>query len=279
MENVTRTIYGSRLQAMLYAQLPFSVETNTTLNEKFEVLAGVTPASGKYPAARYYCIGNGGHALAIGTGGIALAETLQHLATDAALFKHLPFVLRATNNDISNVLQQKYALRKTVTYGGVNYYAYYLCRIPTDSAVVASTIQTVNGDTITSAGFVPQPGNMAPTPTVLDTDTVNLLSGQYANISATLPLVLTPTEVQEIINAATIIYGDPKYAIISEIGYVHACDYPVTLPNSNTIQEAICAQIGAFIATNHMLQYAASGIDGTLDVGTNDPLMVLEPRV
>lgn len=277
MDNVTRTVYGSRLQAMLFSKMPFSVDQNTTLNEKFGVLAGVNPAAGVYPAAQYYCIGNGGHKMATGTGGIALSMANQHYATDAALFSHLPFVMRATNNDISNSLQQKYALRKTVTIGGQNYYAYYLKRIPTDQAVVSTSIQTVNGDTTTSNGFVPGPTNLAPVPPVLDADAVNLLSGQYANVSASLPLVLTSDEITEILNAAEIIYGDPNYAIISEIGLVSAVDYPITLPNSNTMNEAICAQICSFINTTHFLSYEPTGINGSFNVGTNEPLLVLAP--
>jgi hypothetical protein len=262
---------------MLYSQLPFSVEQNTTLNEKFEILAGVTPDAGKYPAAKYYCIGNGGHKMSTGTGGIALSDAQQHKATDASLFSPLPFVLRATNNDISNAAQQKYGLRKQETYNSQNYYAYYLKRIPTDQAVLTTSIQTVNGDTTTTTGFVPAPGNLAPQPTVLDPDTVNLLSGQYLTVSATLPLVLTADEITEILNAAEIIWGSPKYAIISEIGLVSAVDYPITLPNSNTMNEAICAQIGVFIATNHVLQFTPTGLNGSFDVGTNEPLLVLEP--
>ena len=80
---------------------------------------------------------------------------------------------------------------------------------------------------------------------------------------ATAARAFAPLELAEILDAAEIIYGHPKYAIISEIGLVHACDYQITLPNTNTMLEAICAQIGAFISTTHMLQYAATGISGS----------------
>jgi hypothetical protein len=275
MENVTRTVYGSRLQTMQFSHLPFSTDQNTTLNEKFGVLAGSNPASGVYPSAQYYCIGLGGHQMATGTGGIPLVQAQPHVATDAALYKHLPFVLRATNNDISNVEQQKYALRKTETWGGNPYYAYYLKRIPTDQAVVATTIQTVNGNSTTSAGFTPGAGNLSPTPPSLDPQNLNLLQAQYANVSATLPLVLSASEVTEILNAATIIYGDPSYAIISEIGLVTGVDEQITLPNQNTMMEVICAQIACFINTMHVLQFAATGINGSFDLGTNEPLLII----
>jgi len=275
MELVTRTVYGSRLQTMQNSKLPFSVEQNTTLNEKFAILAGVNPAAGVYPAAQYYCIGNGGHALATGTGGIGLVQAQPHLATDAALYAHLPFVLRATNNDITNDVQQKYALRKQINVGGVNYFAYYLKRIPTDEAVVATVIQTVDGGTTTSAAFVPSPANLTPTPPVIDPDEVNVLAGQYANVSATLPVVLTADECTEILNAAEILFGDQAYGIISEIGLVSAVDYPTTLPNNNTFVEAICAQVTAFVNTMHVVEFTPTGINGSFDLGTNEPLLIL----
>lgn len=275
MEVVTRTVYGSRLQTMLQCKLPFSTDQYTTLNEKFSVNAGILPSTGLYPAAQYYCIGNGGHTLAQGTGGVALTQVNQHLPTDAALFRHLPFALRATNNDLSNSDQQKYGLRVQETHGGNPYYAYYLKRIPVDSAVVSTAIQTVNGNTVSSSGFVPSAANLAPTPPALDTNNVNLLSGQYANVSATLPLVLTASEITEVLNAVTIMYGDPAYAIISEIGLTSGVDYPIVLPNSNSMNEVISAQIVAFIATMHVLQFTSTGINGSFDVGTNEPLLIL----
>lgn len=275
MELTTRTVYGSRLQTMQFSKLPFSTEQNTTLNEKFGVLAGVNPNVGEYPAARYYAIGNGGHKLATGTGGIPLTEDNQHLSTDAALYKHLPFVLRATNNDISNAEQQKYGLRKQITVGGQPYFAYWLKRIPTDEAVVSTLIQTVNGDTVTTAAFVPTPDNLDPIPPVLNPDQVNLLSGQYADVSATLPLILTAAECTELLNAAETMYGDPKYAIISEVALCAGVDYPITLPNSNTMNEVIACQVMAFFNSMHVIQSMAAGINGTFDVGTNEPLLIL----
>lgn len=276
-QQITRTVFSSQLQSMLYARIPFSVQQNTTLNEKFGILPGILPLNNGYPAAKYLCIGNGGHAMSTGTGGIALSQALTHKATDPALFNHLPFALRAVNNDLTSAEQQKYALRKTVTYGGQQYYAYYLKRLDTSSAVISTIIQTRDGDTITTSNFVPNPLDLSPTPTTLNPDSVNLLAGQDVVVSATLPLVLTAQEVQEIRDAATIIHGSPAYAIISEMGLVQASDYPITLANGNQFMEVVCAQIGAFIVDNTPLQYRDT-VNTSLDLGTNEPLLVLEEQ-
>lgn len=277
MEKIARTIHGARLQSAQFAGLPFSTQQYTTLNEKFNINADVEPQSGVYPRAQYYCIGNGGHGVVIGTNGIPLNKTKQHKATDAALFSHLPFVLRPANDDIDNETQQKYALRKPVTIESVNYFAYYLKRLPVDEVTISSTIQTVVDGVITSAAHVPSIDDLSPTPVEIEGEGANELAGQYANVTAPLPFVLTTEEVNEIVNAAEIIYGDPAYAIISEIGLVSGVDYDFQLPNTDHMLEVIAAQITSFVAARHELQFA-TGVSGHINVGANEPLLLVHPQ-
>ena len=114
MQNITRTANGSALQTTLFNGIPFDLIPFTTLNEYFNILSGQAPASGVIPKATYFCIGNGGHQLATGTGGVALIEEVQHLATDSGLYSYLPFILRAINNDIPAATQAVYAMRKQI---------------------------------------------------------------------------------------------------------------------------------------------------------------------
>lgn len=278
MKNITRTAYGSALQTMQFNGLPFTLVPNTTLNEKFGILAGQTPDPGVMPTAKYFAIGIGGHQLATGTGGIPLIENVQHEATDAALYHHFPFVLRAINNDIPSGTQQKYALRKQITVNGSSYYAYYLKRIPTNDAIVTTTLDTVVNGTTTSTIFTPSQNNLSPVPPVINNVGANILTSQYANTSATLPIRFTQQECQELLDAATILFDDPAYAIISEIAICSGVDYSITLQNSASFTEAICVQVCSFISTLHMVQYTATGINGTYQVGSDDPLLVLAPQ-
>lgn len=273
MENVTRTLYGQMLQTAQFSNLPFDLIPNTTLNEKFGVQAGVAPAS--TPSVGYYCIGNGGHSLQSGAQGIALIKTLQHSSLDAALFKHLPFVLRATNNDLTVDERRKYALRTAVTYNSTNYFAYYLKRIDMTGAAVAMKLQTNNNGSITTSTFVPTSANLDPTPAQLSTNGVNSLQGQYGLVSATLGLALTAAECQEILNAATIIYGDPAYAIISEIGLCSGVDKIVSLASGGQFNEVVACQIASHVSTMHVLQDSSTGVGGTLQIGAAEPLLVI----
>ena len=278
MQNITRTANGSALQTILFNGIPFDLIPFTTLNEHFNILSGQAPASGVIPKATYFCIGNGGHQLATGTGGVALIEEVPHLATDSGLYSYLPFILRAINNDIPAATQAAYAMRKQITVGGQQYFAYYLKRIPTSGSVVGLTLETVSNGTTTSVAFTPTASNLAPTPPVINNSGVNVLASQYANVSATMPMVFTQQECTELLNAATILYNDPAYAIISEIGICSAVDYSITLSTGVSFMEAIAVQICSFINTMHVIQYTATGINGSYQVGSNDPLLVLQPQ-
>ena len=275
MQNITRTAYGIALQTQLFSGLPTPLIPFTTLNEKLQINQGVAPAAGQTPTATYLCIGNGGHSIATGTNNIPLINQVQHEATDAALYNMLPFVLRPINNDIDSGYQANFALRRTETYNGAQYYAYYLRRIPTAGAVTTMLLQTTSNGVTTSTPFTPSSANLNPTPPVINSSGVNVLTSQYINVAATLPLTFTQQDCTELLNVANVIYGDPSYAIISEMGICSGVDYPTSLSSGNSFNEAIAVQITSFIATMHLIQFTATGINASYVVGSNDPLLVL----
>lgn len=275
MDTVVRTIAGSMLQTAQHPNLPFTPLPYTTLNEKFQINQGVTPSAGVLPSVGYFCIGNKGHQLQSGTGGVALAANVPHVSTDAALYQHLPFILRATSNDIDVTTRTKYALRKQITVNGQNYYAYYLKRLDKSAASVSATINTITNELVTnSVAWNPTSANLSPTPPVI-VNGQNALTSQYGIVSAPIPMNFTATECTELLNAATILFGDPAYAIISEIGLCSGVDYSVTLPGGVAFNEAIAVQITAFVQAMQFVQANAGGITSTLNVGTQDPLLVL----
>lgn len=283
MENVVRTVYGSALQTTQFCNLPFSLQQNTTLNEKFGVQSGVVPSS--TPTVKYYCIGNGGHSFSSGTNNIALVQSLEHLATDAALFSHLPFVLRATNNDLDATTAAKYALRTVITVGTTPYIAYYLKRLDFSAATVQTQVQTQTSTgsgaslsvTSSNSTFTPSAANLSPTAVQLTTNGVNALAGTYALVSATVGMQLTAAECQEILNAATILYGSPQYAVISEIGLCSGVDKSVPLSTGSGVffNEAVAVQVCSFVSTFHSVYASQTGISGTLQLGSAEPMITV----
>src|SRR5690606_18437856 len=117
------------LQTCMLSGLPFVVKPNTTLNERFDIESGTLPANGVLPTLHYMGIGNGGHKMVVGAGGMSKPEPIQHLATDASAFNPIPFVIREPINDLTPAERANYALRKETIINGTAYVSYYLRRI------------------------------------------------------------------------------------------------------------------------------------------------------
>lgn len=279
MENITRTAYGSYLQTCLLMGLPFSMMANTTLNEKFGIQSGIAPDISERPTMRYYTIGNGGHKMTSGADGLSKPEPIQHRATDGAAFNHIPFVLREPEADLSNAERQNYGLRRQEQHNDVTYIAYYLKRIPMGSVVPALELKSVVDGVETTNPFVPDSSNLNPTPPVLNPEGVNLTNGDYTTATAKLVLQLTPADVAELLNVASILYNDEGFAIISEIGLVSGIDRLVESPGVGnttiTFNEVIAAQIVSHLNAFYPLNFANNGTEIIIDVGATEPLFSL----
>jgi hypothetical protein len=278
MENSTRTAWGAYLQTCLLQKLPFTMMPNSTLNEKFGIQAGVAPASSVLPAQRYYCIGNGGHTITAGSDGIAAPSPIQHEATDAALYNHLPFIMRPVSSDLSASQMAQYALRQVITYGGIAYACYFLRRIDYTGVAAQINLNTVSGGNTTTTPYSANSSNLNPTAPTVANGSVNVVSGDYLSAAAVVGLSFSAQDAAELVNCANIIYGDPRYAIISEIGMVSGVDDVVSVPatgGSFNMNEVICAQICSFIDTFVPMNYQNNGTTINLNVGSTEPLFNL----
>lgn len=278
MKILTRTCYGAFLQACQLLKVPFVLIPNTTLNEKFAIQAGVGPDVGTLPAMQYYCIGNGGHANQTGTDGFPYTTPLQHLSTDAALFKHLPFVMRKVGQDLDPTTMQQYALRVPITGpDGTQYIAYYLKRINLTGIEPSMTLNsTVNGVTSTQP-FVPTSANLNPTPPPTSSSGVVTTDGSYITSSAILTIPFDANDVAELINCAQILFGNELYAVISEIGLCSGQDKIVNVAASGlqpalSYNEAVAVQIATHVTTYYSIGSSNQGIDIEVQVGATEPL-------
>lgn len=275
MENITRTAIGSLLQTYQLLGLNYRYVEKTTLNEKFEIQAGVIPAAGVNPSLRYYAIGNGGHRITTGADGIGLPDPIQHRTTDCALFNHLPFVLREPTNDLTAADRAKYALRREETYQNKRWIAYYLKRLDVSAVVPAMEYHAVTSSGEQVAPWVPDSSNLSPTPPVLNSEGVNVVTGDYVAITAKTTLSLTAQDATELLNVAKVIYDDDRYAIISEIGLCSGVDKPVTV-GQLTYSEAIGVQVVAHYGAIYPMKYNQNGVDLLLDIGATEPLFALQ---
>lgn len=277
MRIITRTIYGSRLQTELLLGLPYVPVTNTTLNEKFGIQSGVVPDSQAVPRVRYFCIGNGGHRNEVGGDGQPYVSAIQHAASDAALYKHLPFLIREPDSDLTALERQRYALRKQITVNGDTYIAYYAKRLDFTNVAAEMKHNTVSDGITSSIPFVPTGANLNPTAPAIPSTGVVTTNGDYLSASAVLNLNFSEQDVAELINVATILFANPLYAVISEIGLVAGVDKVVSAPafggGSFNYSEVVSAQITTHITAHYPVQFSNLGFDFGVEIGATEPLV------
>jgi hypothetical protein len=274
-----RTLNGVYLQDCLFQGLPFVLSQYTTLNEKFNIQPSSVIAPGTYPTLGYLAIGNGGHQSVTGNGGIPLVSSLQHKATDNALFNHLPFVLRPVASDLTLLERENYALRKEITVNSQVYVAYYLKRILMTDITVTKQYVSVTGGVSTVTPYVATQLDLSPTPVQLVSGGVNAIAGDYLVCKSQLDVSFTQAECTELMSAAIILYGSDNYAIISEIAICSGVDKIISVTPSVgspfNFTEAVGVQVVSFTSAYHLVKETSSGITKLLDVGTNEPLLTV----
>lgn len=277
--NYTRTIYEAYATAVQRVGIPFQMMPKSTLNEKLDIQANVPPATGTYPNIGYLAVGIGGLGAKTGVNNLFMTEKRIHDVADSALFAQVPFLIRPINNDIDSGARSRYALRKVINVNGVDYIAYYLLRIVKDG-VVAGTfhVATVN-DVVSTLPFVPDTSNQNPTPITLSNTGVNIPSGDYLYASVPTIAKLNASDVSELINAITILYGT-DYAIISEAVVCSGQDLSIQIATANggsaAFNEAICVQPSIFINTNYPLDDFRDFINIPIDLGVTEPLGAIQ---
>lgn len=285
MEQIVRTVYGAYLQTVQLMGLKFALTPHTSLNEKYGINDTATLPNGVTPTLNYVAIGNGGHQMVMGANNISVPQPVQHLPTDAALYNQLPFVLRLPSNDLTTAQQANYRLRKNVTYNGQAYIAYYLktLNLTQVSASVNLNVpqlmfKTVQNGTVTSTPFAPTTANLNPTPPTTTTTGAVSTTGNYVSAASQVPFLLNSFDLAEFSNVANIIYGDPAYAIISEIALCSGIDIATSGTFNSLAQnytDVAAAQVMNFISTFYPVQFMQDNINVLFDVGAVEPLFTV----
>jgi hypothetical protein len=270
VQTSNRTVYGAYLQTCQLLGLPFDLKPNTTLNEKLGIQESATLNQSEMPHVRYFCIGNGGHDVK-SAGGKSIPVALQHRPSDPVPFSLIPFVLRQVDDDLNATQRQRYALRRTKSYNGVNYFEYSARRIDITGVTAKMYYHEVDVGTTTVTEFTPDASNLSPVPP-------DLSNTDYLTASARLTLMMDDFDIAEIINAVKIIYGDEDLAIISEIGMCSGVDRVVsTVTTGNAtinFNEVVGCQIHSHMKGIHLLQFVNKELGKNYDVGATEPLFL-----
>ena len=262
---------------------PFTLNGNqySTLNEfsLFSGLGNVNPPSpiagvNVYPTLQYMAIGNGGNSSVIGAGNSTLIDILQHAATDSVLFNHIPFVLVPLTSDLSAIERAGYRLRIVQTVGGIQYVGYYLKLLNLSGITPSTQIVTLTNGAITSnLPYTPASSRLAPTPVNISNTNVNISTGSHLITQSIIPVTLNATDIAGIINACTILYGDIRFATISEVGLVAGFDIPNFISPYDGISytEIQTAQIMSFIGCIEALQQNPTSVPFQFGLSNSSP--------
>ena len=101
-------------------------------------------------------------------------------------------------------------------------------------------------------------------------------TGDYIAATAKVPFILLENDIDELLNVANVIYGDPNYAIISELGLCSGVDRIVTGDFngvSTSYTDAIGVQIVDFMSVFYPVAFSNKQVNLTLDVGDVSPLL------
>lgn len=278
MKNNVRTIYGAYLQSCQFLNMPVALAENSTLNEKFNLHRGVILAETDIPRVSYMAIGNGGHKAYVGADGITQLAAIPHLPRHAALYHHVPFVLRTPDHDLTAAERLNYRLRVIESHHGVMYIAYYLKKLELDETVPQMTYMSENSGSITSLPFVPTIADLNPTAPPLSTTGVLSTTGDYLSVTAQVRFTMTEPDMQELTKVAAILYNDSNAGmIISELAVCSGIDRAVPGNfNGTTVNytDAVGVQITHFIQDFYTTQFNSVGIDMIMDIGAVEPLLV-----
>lgn len=275
--NVVRTMNSGFLQTYKYLGLtPYRIIKNTTLNEKFAILPEVAPAGDQMPSNRYLVIGNRGHRNIKGEDGSDESENIIHRTDNCALYNHIPFVMRAMDDDLTALQREQYCLRRIEAHFGKNYIVYYARRF--DVALVRPQlieIEVINGIP-TPTPYVPTSDNLNPEiPEISNNGTV-IGSNKNISSSAIVEIRLSSQDVYEIVNAHRIRTNSTRSPVISEMGICSGVDRTADGTSDEGVfqyREVIACQINTFIASNHPIGYNNSGLTLRLDIGNTEPTL------
>ena len=277
MDSVIRSIYSAHLQTCKSLKRPFTILPNSTLNQKFNLFPNEVPGLNEYPVLGYLGIGNKGATYDVTTSGYVLTTPQPHLPRHASLYNFIPFVIRDITNDLNSTERLKYRLRVPVAIGGNQYVAYYLRTLAIDDIIPAVELRNVNNGIITTNSSSPALSDLSPVPPDLSNVNLNNPNGDYLVSTAKVTFILNQQDINEILQACDIMFGDARYAVINEIAMVHGVDKVLRGTFGNTVSnytDVISAQVAAFLSQYHALTPNTTQVQIELDIGSVEPLLI-----
>lgn len=266
--NSQRTIYGLDLELSRLAGKQYNVIDNTSLNEKFNVLTEDDVPEGIYPTLKYFAIGVGEVDIVDGNKGYSYSK---HSPVDAALFHHIPFVMKPIDEDLLPSERDKYRFRKIETFNGSDYACYYLkeidnfelkddfYKVSTKEEISTLSMFDTNIDTL-----------LNPVPKDRSQNIQDIKSAEYILKLIKITFALTVEEMTELKNVLTL--RQLPVTNITEIGLCTGID---KLVDEN--KEATCVQVTHHVGVNIELAIYLNNNSSflrSIELGGGEPMIL-----
>lgn len=231
---------------------------------------------------KYLVLGNNGHEIITGANlSTAIASPVEHATTRTAPYHLIPLLVRSFDDDLTPSQRLGYRLRKVLEIDGDYWIAYFAKVITPSSSVIDYSIYELQDQQVVGATpFVP----------TLQEATGGHPTGDIANdrtdVASTLPLLLgfDNAQINEIINACEIVFGDARAAFVSEAALCFGVDKTVlqsfpflgaqtpTNAPANTYYEATLMTVDTFISDILPVSNTTTQISFNLSAGGSTPL-------
>ncbi len=285
----TVTLNAMRVQNALFMNIDHEYPKNSTFNEHMSINAERLPEASERSCLRYIGLGNAGHTAGNGPNNIVIPKPVRHRATDSGPFSALPWVLRPVENDLSDDVRGNYAFRRMETHGNRNYWAYYLKRIDNRGVRTRDYKITVEDGKQTTIGFNYSESDLRPTPPELPShdynvdDKIAMQDGEYVLSNVDLDVRMDEFDAQEFQNVARVMYGDPDFAIISEIILLTGVDAMAEGQSSEgspfQYEEAIGTQIAYHMTCFNNIAITNDRLTYKFKIGQSVPFFLGAPAV
>lgn len=263
--NSQKTVWALDLNTHQMLGKQYRILPNTSLNQKFDILPDEEVDEGVYPLIKYFAIGTGGADIINNS---MLNHSL-HKPIDAALFEHLPFVMRRVTNDLLPEDRIKYRFRVIETINGIDYACYYL-KVINEVELKEGLYEVHTSKDISSLGYFDtnRTDLLNPVPRVA-TNYIAPENNTYVARVIKILFELTPLEKEYIREAIEIKYAGNR--TLSEIGVCSGTD----VVGINHI-EAKSVQINYFVKVDIDMTEEFV-LDGTfvrnIEIGGSEPLI------
>lgn len=299
MTIITQTIYSRALAMQRKIGKPYDPLPYSTINELLSLSRAVPwlPDNGnaarethpEYDSAqdtnsmvmKYLMIGNNGHRTIYGENlHSGMPAPIDWAANNGGFYNAIPFKVVPIEDALSPNERAKYRMRVVLQIDGSLYESYWAMVVDfPNNAPEYRIYRKENNVIVDSALWTPTIDNLLPQHPTGD------LTQDKTHVSVTQPYnaILTPTMINDIVEACVLLYGRPEAAMISEVAMCHGVDKSVTSRygveggSPSTIQnglffEAVALQVDTHLSMVQPISFNHTGFAVDLQVGGGVPL-------